>query len=549
MLEQLTIRNFAIIDDLSITFNDGLNIFTGETGAGKSIIIDALGLLTGERASASFVRHGAKKAFVEGVFSLNDSQFAKISNDFNLEENTLVITKEVDENGKSTNKINGRITTLSNIKTIMHNILDIHSQNDNQYLLDHKYHLGLLDSFGGDELENIKKQYEVSYDTYKNLQKEVRKLENLTIDEEEIEFLKFQIQEIEDANIYEGELEELEEEKHRLSQFEKINEKMKIFMNEYDSNDGVSTRLYSMKKVMDSLSNDPLFEENAEKFSELYYEIDEIYEKITTAFNSINYSMQRIDEISQRIYQIQKISKKHGRTYDDIMNSYNDMKNRLNSMENIEYELAKARRKLDNAHIVMLENGNLLENFRQKHGKLLKESIMAELKDLYLEHCQFDLIFEENASPLRTGLKDVSFYVSMNPGQPLKPLAKIASGGEVSRLMLGLKVICNKLFDVSSTIFDEVDTGVSGKVARAMGLKMLALSKKMQVITITHLPQVASLGNNHYHVEKEFKEDYTRTIVTLLDNERREIEIAKMISGEEDPSLNAIFNAKELLVG
>ena len=237
MLEQLTIRNFAIIDDLSITFNDGLNIFTGETGAGKSIIIDALGLLTGERASASFVRHGARKAFVEGVFSLTDKQFEKLSEIINIEENTLIITKEVDENGKSTNKINGRITTLANIKAVMHDVLDIHSQNDNQYLLDHKYHLGLLDSFGGEELNLIKKEYEISYDLYKNNQKEVRKLENLTIDEEEIEFLKYQIQEIEDTNLYEGELEELEEEKRRLSQFEKINDKMKVFINEYDSSE------------------------------------------------------------------------------------------------------------------------------------------------------------------------------------------------------------------------------------------------------------------------------------------------------------------------
>lgn len=549
MLEQLTIRNFAIIDDLSITFNNGLNIFTGETGAGKSIIIDALGLLTGERASASFVRHGARKAFVEGVFSLTDAQFDRISELINIDENTLIITKEVDENGKSSNKINGRITTLSNIKLIMHDILDIHSQNDNQYLLDHKYHLGLLDSFGGEELENVKHTYEISYDLYKDLQKEVRKLENLTIDEDEIEFLKFQIGEIEDANLYEGELEELEEEKRRLSSFEKLSEKMKIFINEYDSNDGVSTRLYSMKKVMDSLSNDPLFEEYAEKFSELYYEIDETYEKITNAYNNIDFSLQRLDEISQRIYQIQKISKKHGKTYEDIMNSYNEMKNKLNSMENIEYELKKARKKLKDSYETVLNNGKLLEECRRKFGNLLKESIIKELRDLYLEHCQFDLIFEENENPLRTGLFDVSFYVSMNPGQPLKPLAKIASGGEVSRLMLGLKVICNKLFGVSSTIFDEVDTGVSGKVARAMGLKMLELSKNMQVITITHLPQVASLGDNHYHVEKEFKDDYTRTIVTLLDNDRREIEIAKMISGEEEPSLNALFNAKELLVG
>jgi len=307
MLEQLTIRNFAIIDDLSITFNDGLNIFTGETGAGKSIIIDALGLLTGERASASFVRHGAKKAFVEGVFSITDQQLEKISEFVYLDENTLIITKEVDENGKSTNKINGRITTLSNIKSIMHDILDIHSQNDNQYLLNNKYHLGLLDSFGGSELEEIKRNYIINYDNYKNLQKEVRKLENLSIDEEEIEYLKFQIEEIENANIYEGELEELEDEKQRMSQFEKISEKIKLFVNEYDSNDGASTHLYTMKRTLDSLSNDPLFESLAEKFSELYYEIDETYEKVTQAFNSIDYSLQRMDENLKKIYQIQKI--------------------------------------------------------------------------------------------------------------------------------------------------------------------------------------------------------------------------------------------------
>jgi DNA repair protein RecN (Recombination protein N) len=407
MLEQLTIRNFAIIDDLSINFNDGLNIFTGETGAGKSIIIDALGLLTGERASASFVRHGAKKAFVEGVFSLTDEQYKKISEVIYLDENTLVITKEVDENGKSSNKINGRITTLSNIKLIMHDILDIHSQNDNQYLLNHKYHLSLLDSFGGKEIETLKNEYELSYDEYKSIQKEVKRLENLSIDEEEVEYLRFQIQEIEDAKLYEGELEELEEEKRRMSQFEKISEKIKIFSNEYESNDGASTRLYTMKKSLDSVSNDPLFEELAEKFSELYYELDEIYDKVTSTFNQIDYSDQRMDEISQRIYQIQKISKKHGNSYEDIMNSYNEMKEKLNSLENVEYELAKTKKKLQNAYEVMIKNGELLEVGRKKHGELLKSSILSELKDLFLEHCQFDLVYEENENPLRTGLCDV----------------------------------------------------------------------------------------------------------------------------------------------
>lgn len=544
MLEQLTIKNFAIIDDLTISFNDGLNIFTGETGAGKSIIIDALGLLTGERASASYVRVGTKKAFVEGVFSLTEEQFNKVNELVYLDEQTLIVTKEVDELGKSKNLINGRITTLSNIKKIMHDILDIHSQNDNQYLLDHKYHLSLLDSYGKVELCEVKENYSVLYKKYIDLLKEKANLEELTIDEEEMEYLRFQIKEIEDLDIKENELEELENEKRRLSQFEKISDRVKTFTNEYDK---LSSSLYTMKKALDNLANDEDFAASSEKMNDIYYEIDELVDEVKSIYESIDYSEARMEEVQSRIYKIQRIYKKHGPNYEDVINSYNEIKEKLDNMENIDFKLAKVNEEINKTYVKLLKAGNDLHKERVNVGNKLKANIIKELRDLYLEKAQFDLVYVDLDKPSKIGLKDVSFYVSMNPGQPLQPLAKIASGGEVSRLMLGLKVICNKLFGISCTIFDEVDTGVSGKVARAMGLKMQELSKNMQVIAITHLAQVASLGKNHYHVEKLFSENSTKTVVTYLDETRRINEVAKMISGEEKPSINAINNAKELL--
>lgn len=544
MLEQLTIRNFAIIDDLSISFDTGFNVFTGETGAGKSIIIDALSLLTGERASASYVRYGAKKAFVEGVFSLSEKQFNKINDIVTIDENVLVITKEVDENGKSTNKINGRMTTLSIIKSIMNDILDIHSQNDNQYLLDHRYHLSLLDSFGGEEIERLKRSYQEVYAQYIELLKRQEYLKSLVIDEEEIDYLHFQIKEIEDADIHENELEDLEEEKRRMSQFEKISTKVDGFVKEYDN---LSSSLYAMKKYLDSLGSDSMFEDYSSTMNDLYYQLDELVENVKSSFSDIDYSYQRMEEIQQRIYQIQKISKKHGPTYADIMLSLEEMKKKLDSIENVDLNLRKTEKEIENVYNQLLLKGNELEKLRDKYGLLLKESIIKELRDLYLAHAQFELIFTPNAKPLKEGLRNVSFYVSMNPGQPVQPLVKIASGGEISRLMLGLKIICNKLFGISTTIFDEVDVGVSGMVARAMGLKMLNLGNQMQVIAITHLPQVASLGDSHYHVEKIFVENNTKTVVTKLDSKRREIEIAKMLSGEINPSDNAVNQAKELL--
>lgn len=547
MLRQLTIKNFAIIDDLMIDFNDGYNAFTGETGAGKSIIIDALGLLTGDRASASMVRAGTLKAFIEGAFEINDELKARISPVYDLESNLLVVIKEIDASGKSTVKINGRITTISIIKEMMSYILDIHNQSDNQYLLNKKNHLELLDSFGSTNIMPIKKNYDIEYKEWKRLQKELSDLESMTFNQDQIDFLNFQIKEIKDANIQDGEVEELEIEQKRINQFEKLNEKYHSIIEALDGDQGASSALFTAKKVLESMNDDPLFNDQYIKMESIYYELDEVIQSIKDKFGSIDVDEDRIIEINNRIFIINKIKRKYGKSYSDIQEAYDKMVSKVSDMENIEKSIATVKNKLAESLAKLNTIGTNLDEARKKVSKTLITSIEKQLHDLYLEHAKFSVEFELKEVPSANGISELEFYVSLNPGQPLKPLIKVASGGEVSRLMLGLKVIFNSLFMLSVTIFDEIDTGVSGKVARAVGMKMLELSKLMQVICVTHLPQVASLGTHHYYVQKQFFNQNTKTVVTLLDENQRIIEIAKMLSGEEKPSESAILNAKTLL--
>jgi len=547
MLRQLTIKNFAIIDDLMIDFNEGYNVFTGETGAGKSIIIDALGLLTGDRANASMVRAGTTKAFIEGVFEVKDDLKERISKIYDFESNLLVIIKEIDASGKSTVKINGRITTISTIKEIMMFILDIHSQSDNQYLLNKKNHLELLDSYGNKTITPIKNNYDVAYREWRHLEKELNELESMTFNQDQIDFLNFQIKEIKDANIQDGEVEELEIEQKRINQFEKLNEKYQAIIQSLDGEQGASTSLFTAKKTLESMSDDPLFNEQLAKVESIYYDLDEVIQLIKDKFGSIDFDEDRITEISNRIFIINKIKRKYGKNYSDIQEAYNNMLQKVSNMENIERNISAIKININEALLKLNKIGQELDETRKKVSKSLSSNIEKQLTDLYLEHAKFSVEFEKNDLPTATGISDAEFYVSLNPGQPLRPLIKVASGGEVSRLMLGLKVIFNSLFMLSVTVFDEIDTGVSGKVARSIGMKMLELSKVMQVICVTHLPQVASLGTHHYYVQKQINKNSTKTIVSLLDDKQRVIEIAKMLSGEEIPSESAILNAKSLL--
>lgn len=549
MIKQITIKNFAIIDDLAIDFKNGFNVFTGETGAGKSIIIDALSLLTGERASPSMVRYGTSKAVIEGVFELDDNVISKLDlSSFVESDRLLIITKEIDTDGHSQSKINGRIATLNNIKKIMANIIDIHSQNDNQYLLDKSSHTLLIKEYcKGDTLQETD-EYIDSFSKYTSYKKELEELKKINYDKDVLDSLKFQLSEIEKIDLKENEVEELEIEQKRIQNFSKISDKYKELSFYINSDSGSLINLYNAKRVIESLSNDPIFSKHTDSINDLYYRLEDLANEIKNDYESINYDEYRVNEIQERIFQINKLKRKYNSSStkeifeykDALVKKIEDMENLLSRIEELEFKLKTSKEDTINKGEILSKKQLFLSQ------KLLKE-IKNQLKSLYLPNANFDLRINILKEPSILGIYDYEFIVSLNPGTPLLPLIKVASGGEMSRLMLGLKIIFNSLYGISTSIFDEIDVGVSGKVSRSLGEKMMELSRKTQVICITHSPQIASIGDNHYRVEKVIKNNNTYTIVNFLSKDQRIDEIAKMLSGSNTPTQSAIANAIDLL--
>lgn len=549
MIKQITIKNFAIIDDLAIDFRNGFNVFTGETGAGKSIIIDALSLLTGERASPSMVRYGTSKAVIEGVFELDDNVISKLDlSSFVESDRLLIITKEIDTDGHSQSKINGRIATLNSIKKIMANIIDIHSQNDNQYLLDKSSHTLLIKEYcKGDTLQETD-EYIDSFSKYTSYKKELEELKKINYDKDVLDSLKFQLSEIEKIDLKENEVEELEIEQKRIQNFSKISDKYKELSFYINSDSGSLINLYNAKRVIESLSNDPIFSKHTDSINDLYYRLEDLANEIKSDYESINYDEYRVNEIQERIFQINKLKRKYNSSStkeifeykDALVKKIEDMENLLSRVEELEFKLKTSKEDTINKGEILSKKQLFLSQ------KLLKE-IKNQLKSLYLPNANFDLRINILKEPSILGIYDYEFIVSLNPGTPLLPLIKVASGGEMSRLMLGLKIIFNSLYGISTSIFDEIDVGVSGKVSRSLGEKMMELSRKTQVICITHSPQIASIGDNHYRVEKIIKNNNTYTIVNFLSKDQRVDEIAKMLSGSNTPTQSAIANAIDLL--
>lgn len=545
MICQLTIKNFAIIDDLTIDFPTGFLVFTGETGAGKSIIIDALGLLIGERASASMVRYGTSKAFIEGVFTPRN-RFALL-NEYIAEDEQLIVSKEIDVQGRSTTRINGRICNVATIRLLMANIVDIHNQNENQYLLDPRSHLALLDNFSQLAKANEYQTYQKKYNQYRDLIAKKNELMNFRYDPEKVELLEYQKKEIEELDLKENEIDELEIERVRIMQFEKTAEKLQYIKQYFEDEQGILVALHGVKKIFDSLRQDPLFELHAAKMNDFYYEMDAFYDEFKITANGLNYDPDRIAEIQNRIFAISKITRKHGQNYEQIQGNYLLICEELMQLKEYETEKINIDAQIKRGRDELIKLGNTVHQLRVSSAPILEAKIKEQLKDLYLENAQFSINFNQLQEPAAYGLYEGEFYISLNPGTPLKPLVKVISGGEMSRLMLGLKVIFNTIYGISATIFDEIDTGVSGKIARSVGMKMQVLSKEMQVICITHLPQVAALADVHYYVDKKISANFTTTEVRVLNEDQRIFSIAQMLSSEQKPSQAALENAKELI--
>ncbi|MCC5894591.1 MAG: DNA repair protein RecN [Alkalibacterium sp.] len=559
MLESLMIKDFAIIQDLALEFKKGMTVLTGETGAGKSIIIDAVGLLAGGRGSSEFVRFGSKKCILEGQFSYQPSESLSSllqQNAIEEEEHTLLIQREIFTTGRNVCRINGSMVTIAVLKEIGSHLIDIHGQNEHQELMVSENHIHLLDHFGPKELESTKRAYQTVYREFRQLGKERKEW---VVNEQELvqrmDILKYQVEEIKSANLQPNEEEELKEEEQKLANHQTIVEALSSSYTTLQGEElsGLDLVGQAMEK-MDSISDmDEKFKQIADTLSAAFFQLQEASSDLYSEMDQLEYDEERLNEIEERLNLIQQLKRKYGHSVEDVLAHYAQAESELEKLENREEQVDQLSKKTAQLKTEALHLADQLSDMRIQTAKKLEQAILEQLKELYMEKVKFSVTFKEGAgknnsasSLLDNGKDRVEFFVATNPGEPLKPLSRVASGGELSRMMLAMKTIFSRSQGITSIIFDEVDTGVSGRVAQAIADKIHSVAHHSQVLCITHLPQVAAMADQHLYIRKEVRDERTSTFVEHITDEERTEEIARMLSGEVMTQLT-IETAKELL--
>lgn len=551
MLKSLYIKNYILIDELRLDFKSGFSVFTGETGAGKSILIDAIGLLMGDRFSSDLIRHGNDKAVLDAVFYSDNKMIHQLLLNYGIEidSDELIISRELTRDGRSVNRLNNRSIAINILKELSVFLIDIHSQNDTQYLLNNKYHLNLLDEYNPDS--NLLSSVKTLFQEYDSIRKELNHKEKTEYNPDDLEFLEFQINEINQANLVEGEDVELESKQKMMMSFEKISTRLKNAIDLFDENDGVSIKFHDALKQLHYIDELDDVKRVNEELNDLYYVLNDKIAELKHSFNSLSFDEDSLNAIQDRLFLINRLKKKYGKSISDIYAFRDQLVERVNMIENRQEVIDKLREHLNRAYDAFYKKAIQLSDYRKSQAKVLKMAIIKEIRDLYLDKAQFEIEFKES-EPSSNGVDSVEFLISMNPGENLKPLIKVASGGELSRLMLGMKVIFNKLQKIETVIFDEIDSGVSGRVATAIGQKMSNLSKSAQVFSVTHLGQVAACSHSHYYVSKKQLKDITETNIVELDKQGRINELSMISSGTLNPaSIKAaeeLFEANQALI-
>ena len=543
MIESLYIENFAIIDQVQIDFQSGMTVLTGETGAGKSIIIDAIGQLIGQRSQPSFVKNGADYVFIEGVFSSN-KEIDKIllDNNFPIDEH-LVISKKINRDGKSAIKINYRNSSQLLLKKIMSQIVDIHSQFETHQLFNESYHLKLLDNFIGNELTDLKKEYLTLYQTYKNLNQKYLSLTKEELTDEQLDFYLAQLKEIEELDLENFDEEEFLKERNNLLNYEKNSQHIKNYKALMDSSKGIMDLFKQSLNELSYLEIDDI-KHNYDQLYDLYYTVDGINQDIYDQFSQSYFSEEHYNEVQETFFKLNKLKRKYGQTIDAIIDFKNSLIEKIELFKNRDQMIENINLKLKETENQLIYYAKKISILRKNKALELEKEVKYILNQMYLQQVQFKFDFQINDFN-DNGIDNVKIVVSTNSGQPLQPLQKIASGGELSRIMLAIKAVSQNPKDGGTIIFDEADTGVSGKVAESIGHVMKKISKKQQVVCITHLAQVACFANNHLFIEKEQMDNTSKVHVRLLNEKESVYELAKMISGKEITQ-QSIDHAKKL---
>ena len=552
MLQTLSIKQFAIIDELDINFSDGLTVMSGETGSGKSIIIDAIGQLIGMRASSDYVRHGEKKAIIEGIFDIDESKDAiKIleSLAIDVDEDFLLVKREIFSSGKSICRINNQTVTLQDLRKVMQELLDIHGQHETQSLLKQKYHLQLLDDYADNQYSDLLNQYQLSYKQYKNKRKELEELESA--DQallQRLDLMKFQLEELTEASLKEGEVDQLESDIKRIQNSEKLNLALNNAHQVLTDENAIPDRLYELSNYLQTINDivPEKFVRLKEDINQFYYLLEDAKHEIYDEMANTEFDEQVLNEYESRMNLLNNLKRKYGKDITELIGYQSKLANEIDKIENYEQSTSQLREEIKTLYNEVIDIGKKLSQERRRVARELRDHIVSEIQNLQMKDANLEISFKPLDEPTIEGIEFVEFLISPNRGEPLKSLNKIASGGELSRIMLALKSIFVKSRGQTAILFDEVDSGVSGQAAQKMAEKMRDIAQYIQVICISHLPQVASMSDHHLLISKASNADRTTTQVKELKDENKIDEIARMISGASVTELTR-ENAKEMI--
>ena len=551
MLIQLNIRNFALIEEIKVEFAEGFNILSGETGAGKSILIDAIDYVLGGKFSKSLIRTGEEKTFVEAVFSIDNELVKGELDELDIEyEDIIIISREYTISGKSIIKVNGRSLIISQLKKIREKILDIHGQHQNQTLLDRGSHIIYLDNFIGDKIKEPLKKFSDLKERLSEIKGKILKINGNEDREKLIDYTKFQIDDITKGNLRVGEEEELKEEFNYLSNAEKINNSLKVSCELLNYREDGNSVLESLSKVISELSsvekNSQVIGEKKAVIEEAYYNIEEVSRELRDIAEDTVYDENKLEKINGRIYEINGYKKKYGNTIEEVIEYLNKLKENYNELVNANEILKELEEEENKVLSEMKKIGNTLHEIRKEFSEKLKSSLLKELSYVGLEKSTMEIQVKLCENYNERGFDEVCFLISTNTGEPVKPLEKVLSGGELSRIMLAFKCVFADKDGISTLIFDEIDTGVSGAVAQRIGEKMYQVSLNHQVLCITHLPQIAILSDYHYFVSKSIKDNKTYTSIKILNKDEKINQVATMLGGNEVTKAT-YENVKEML--
>ncbi|MCI2951618.1 DNA repair protein RecN [Staphylococcus capitis] len=552
MLQTLSIKQFAIIDKLEIQFSDGLTVLSGETGSGKSIIIDAIGQLIGMRASSDYVRHGEKKAIIEGIFDIDESKDAiSILEDLSIDidEDFLLVKREIFSSGKSICRINNQIVTLQDLRKVMQELLDIHGQHETQSLLKQKYHLQLLDDYAENQYSDLLQQYKNVFNQYKDKRKELEDLESA--DQallQRLDLMKFQFEELTEASLKEDEVEQLEVDIKRIQNSEKLSLALNNAHQVLTDENAIPDRLYELSNHLQSINDivPEKYEKLKEDIDQFYYVLEDAKHDIYDEMANTEFDEQVLNELESRMNLLNNLKRKYGKDVPELIAYQSKLENEINKIENYEQSSSQLREEINQLYQEVIDIGKALSKERRRVARELRDHIVSEIQNLQMKDANLEISFKPLDDPNYEGIEFVEFLISPNKGEPLKSLNKIASGGELSRIMLALKSIFVKSRGQTAILFDEVDSGVSGQAAQKMAEKMRDIAQFIQVICISHLPQVASMSDHHLLISKASQDDRTTTQVKELLDDDRINEVARMISGASVTDLTR-ENAKEMI--